>query len=171
MKKSKLVSLLVVLMFALTAQTVIAADLKVAFVNVDELFDGYDKTIELNEELDVQIAEKQAERDRYVQDIRRAKDEIVLLAEENKLEKQKAIDRKIKELQEFDRRTREEVQGIRNEFMKELLEELDEKVKVYGQKKKLDYILNGRLVLHADEKLDITKDLIADVNKEYKKSK
>ena len=50
---------------------------------------------------------------------------------------QEKIDAKIRELQKFDEDTRNDLAEKRNEYMKEILIELDETVKEYGKKNKL----------------------------------
>lgn len=147
------------------------ANPKVASINVDELFDSYQKTVDLNEDLEAEIQTKQAERDQVVEDIRRMKDEMILLTEQNRKEKQIEIDKKISELQQYDEQTREELAGKRNEFIKDILEELDQKVRVYGEEQGFDYIFNSRLLLYQAEKYDITQDLLADLNHQYKSGK
>ena len=73
------------------------AEMKIATVDVDALFDSYYKTVELNQKMEDEIQGKQAERGALVQSIRKMKDELVLLADTNKRDKQAAIDRKIKD--------------------------------------------------------------------------
>ena len=144
---------------------VFAADMKMAVVDVDRLFDEYRKTVALNEEMEDEIKAKQTERDSYVEDVRRLKDELILLADANKKDKQEEIDEKIAELQRFDEKTREELSEKRNEYMREIRVELDEKVKEYGNDKGFDYVLNSKLILFHNEKYDVTDDLLQKLNK------
>ncbi|MBN1493194.1 MAG: OmpH family outer membrane protein [Candidatus Omnitrophica bacterium] len=166
-KSIRFVTLVVFACFMLVG-TVFAAD-KVAFVNIDKLFDDYQKTLDLNEKLDGEIAVRQSDREKMVDDIRRMKEELVLLSEDNKKGKQNEIDTKIRELQQFDEKTREELSEKRNEYMREILVELDEQVKKYGSEKGYDFIYNGRLLLYQDDKYDITDKILKQINSEYKK--
>jgi Skp family chaperone for outer membrane proteins len=145
-----------------------AAD-KVAYVNVDKLFDDYQKTLDLNGKLDEEIAARQADREQMVEEVRRLKDELVLIADENKKEKQDQIDAKIRDLQQFDEKTRDELSEKRNEYMREILVELDEEVKKYGSEKGYDFIYNGRLLLYQNPKYDVTDEVLKKINGNYKK--
>lgn len=146
------------------------AEPRVGIVNVDQLFEKYEKTVQFNAQLEKDVSAKQSERDAKVEDVRRMKDELVLLTDENKRKKQDDIDEKIRDLQKFDEKTRDELSGKRDDYMKQILVELDDKVKAYGEKNGYDYILNGRLVLYEKEsKYDITDKLIEEVNKDYAK--
>jgi len=141
-------------------------DLKIACVNVDELFDKYSKTVELNKKLDQEVQGKQAERDAMVNDIKKMREEIALLSDDHKQQKQDAVDEKIKALQKYDESVREEILEKRNTYMKEVLIELDEKVKKYCEDKKYDYVFNSRLLIYKKDAFDITADVLTSVNKD-----
>ena len=71
---------------------------KIAFVDVGKVFDGYTKTKDFDETLTAEGKKKQKERDSMVQDIRRLKDEMALLSDSAKGEKQSDIDNKIRDV-------------------------------------------------------------------------
>ncbi|MFC1808801.1 OmpH family outer membrane protein [Candidatus Omnitrophota bacterium] len=167
--KKIIVILPVFLVFCVVLTSFVFAGDKVAYVNVDKLFDDYKKTLDLNEKLDGEIAQRQEEREGMVEAVRRMKDELVLLADENKREKQTEIDEKIRELQQYDEKTREALSEKRNEYMREILVELDEEVKKYGAKMGYDFIYNGRLLLYQKDKYDITDKILSQINDAYKK--
>lgn len=167
----KILSVGIVALSVCLSVPVFAAENKVAIVDVDQLFDNYEKTIALNQGLDEEVKKRQVKRDEIVADIRKLKDELVLLAEENKKEKQDVINEKIVTLQQYDEQTRQDLTETRNKYMKEILLELDEKVKAFGEEKAYDYIYNGRLLLYRKDKFDVTDELLKEINKDYAKSK
>jgi outer membrane protein len=144
---------------------------KIAFVDVGKVFDGYTKTKDFDATLTTEGKKKQKERDNMVQDIRRLKDEMALLSESSKGEKQAAIDGKIRDLQDFDGRVQRDLGGRRDTVVKEIFNDIDQVVKDYGKQKGYDYVLNNRLVLYSNGQFDITNDILADINKGYKTKK
>ncbi len=108
----------VMLLVCMTLVSDVFAGDKVAFVNIDKLFDAYQKTLDLNEKLDADISARQLDREKMVEAIRRMNAELVLLTDDNKKEKQDEIDAKIRDLQGFDEKTREDLSEKRNDYIK-----------------------------------------------------
>jgi Skp family chaperone for outer membrane proteins len=144
---------------------------KTGYVVLATLFDQYEKTQDADEKLSETAAQKQTERDKMVENIRRMKDELVVLSDEGeeKLKKQAEIDEKIKELQAFDEETRKELREIRDANVKEIFDDLKASIEEYGEKNKYDLIFTDRALVYQNEKLDITDAVLKDVNKKYKK--
>jgi len=145
------------------------AEMKVAFVDVAEVFDKYEKTKEADKRLSEVGKNKQALRDSYVQDIRRMQDELVVLSNDKKAGKQEQIDKKIRELKQFDDQVRKELREERDEAIKGIIEEIDKKVTAIGKAGNYDMVINSRLLLYKNDAFDITQDVMTQLNKEYKK--
>ena len=164
MKKATMLMIFIVFaVCGISLQSVSAAD-NVAFIDVDALFDNYNKTIELNKKLDATVQTHQAERDGKVTEIKQLQSELVLLATDARTGKQAEIDEKVKELQTYDEETRAKLAEERNTYMQEILVELDEKVKAYGAEKGYDFILNSRFALYKKDSFDVTDDILQRVN-------
>lgn len=144
---------------------------KIAFVDVAKVFDSYEKTKQNDQILADQGKKKQNERDAMVQEIRRMKDELALLADKNKEEKQTEIDRKIRVLQEFDSKAREELGNKRDEAVKEILKDIDSVMTDYGAQKGYDLIFNERALLYRSAKYDVTTDVLSELNRRHQSKK
>ncbi len=140
---------------------------KKAYVEFGKVFDSYEKTKVADEELRQIANKKQEERDALVEAIRRIKDEMVVLADdgEGKAKAQADIDQKIKELQEFDNKIRTELREIRDKNVEGIFNDINEVVSTYGKKHKYDLIFSDRALLYKNEKLNITEDILAELNK------
>lgn len=141
---------------------------KIAFVDVAKVFDSYEKTKKNDQTLSEEGKKKQTERDAMVQDIRRLKDELALLADKNKEEKQNQIDLKIKSLQDFDMQARDELGTKRDEAVREILKDIDGVMSDYGVQKGYDLIFNERALLYRSDKYDVTNDILGELNNRYK---
>ncbi len=144
---------------------------KIAFVDVAKTFDSYEKTKQNDTVLAEEGKKKQAQRDTMIQEIRRLKDELALLADKNKEEKQVAIDEKVKGLQEFDQKAREELSKKRDEAVREILKDIDTVMNDYGKQKGYDLIFNERALLYRSDKFDVTTDILNELNNKFKTQK
>ncbi|MBU1862963.1 MAG: OmpH family outer membrane protein [Candidatus Omnitrophica bacterium] len=144
---------------------------KTGYVNMEVLFDSYEKTKDADAAITQLANAKQIERDALVENIRRMKDEMVVLAEEGEArrKKQEDIDRQIKDLQAFDEETRKDLRGVRDERVKEIFDDLDAAIKTYGQKKGYDLIFNNRALAYSSDDFDVTDAILKDLNSNYKK--
>lgn len=141
---------------------------KNGFVDMSKIFDEYDRTRQNDERLSEEGKRKQEERDSKVQEIRRLKDELALLSDQNKEEKQQVIDEKIRTLQEFDENVQEELGRKRDETVKLIIKDIDGVVADYGKRNAYDFIFNERAVVFRNNKLDVTSDVLNELNTRYK---
>lgn len=168
------IAVVLVLLFGLSAtfSTVTfaaAGPSKIAYVNVGKVFDEYEKTKDSDKILGEKSAKKQAERDKLVDEIKRSKDELDLLSDKGKEEKQASIDEKIKKLQDFDKNTRDDLKRERDNLMRDILKEIDKVVSDIGQKDGYQLILNDRVLLYGSKELDMTDQILKKLNEGYKK--
>lgn len=148
-----------------------AAGEKIAFVDIAKVFDNFQKTKDQDTVLQETGKKKESERDAIVQDIRKLKDELTLLADDAKLKKQEAIDGKVRELQDFDRNAKDELGKIRNTVVRDIFKEIDDVVQRYGERKGFDVILNERALLYRNPRFDVTQDVLTELNQTYAKGK
>lgn len=150
---------------------------KIGYVDFSTIFDAYQKTKVLSEDLEKEGKSKKAREEKMRNEIRRLKDELELASEKAKEKKRSQIDRKIKQLQDFVKDTREELMGKRINMMKEIMEDIEAAIKEHGKSQKYDVILNdskimtysNRPVLYHDKSQDVTNEIIKILNSKYKK--
>lgn len=140
------------------------AETKIAYVDLGRAFDDYEKTKRLDRQLEQRSGAKQAEREKIVTEIRRMRDELELMSEEGREGRQRGIDEKIRSLQEFDRQARESLRNERDEMVKTILKEIEQVIHTYAAKAGYTLVLSDRAVLHADKALDITEDILQQLN-------
>ena len=154
------------------ATLVLAEGGKQASVDISKVFDEYQKTKDNDRILQGAGRKKEEERDNLVREIRQAKDELALIADEAaKAKKQEALNVKVKALEDFDRTTRQSLGEQRNTVLREIFKDIDDTVKRYGDKSGYDFVFNERALLYSSPKYDITKDITEELNKNYKGGK
>ncbi|MDD5084459.1 MAG: OmpH family outer membrane protein [Candidatus Omnitrophica bacterium] len=167
-----IVAVLICAAFVLSSAPIYAAGLqKVAYVDVAKVFNEYERTKDSETTINAKSKTKQEERDAIVRDIRSLKDELVLLSDSGKAEKQKAIDEKIKALDNFDREVGKALGQERDEAIRQIFESIDKAVKDYGKKNGYDMIFNERFLLYYQPEYDVTNDILNTINKEYQATK
>lgn len=149
--------------------TAYAGEIKIGYIDLSKTFDEYEKTKEFDKALEKKGDTKEGERKKLVDEIKELKDQIALLSNKSKDEKQAVIDDKIKKLQEFDQQARDELKQERDEMVRDIVREIDKVIQDYGKKQSYTAILNDRVLVYGDETIDITQDIIEILNKSYKK--
>jgi len=168
MKKAFLLALVFVFATTLFVKQSQAADsLKIGYLDVGKTFDEYKKTKELDAALEKEAKAKQADRDKLVSEITRLRDELELLSEKGKQERQVVIDEKIKKLQDFDRVTRNDLKKKRDGMVTDILKEIDKVVQDFGTKNGYDLILNDKVIIYKKDNLNITTDILTTLNDQY----
>ncbi len=143
---------------------------KIGYVNLSQVFDQYQKTIDYDKELEKKGDKKQQEREKMVSKITRLKDGLELLSEKGRMKKEKQIADKIGELQTFDRSTQTELKSERDKIVREILGEIDKIVREYGRNQGYFLIFNDRVLLYGDNQSNLTDKILKRLNEKYKKN-
>jgi len=146
-----------------------AKAIKIGYINLGRALDEYEKTKKSEATLEKKLDKKEKEREKLVEEIKELKDEITLMSDKGRREKQDIIDEKIKNLQEFDKGARNELQDERDEVLRDILGEINNVISEYGKKNGYTAILNDRVLVYGDETIDITQEIIDILNKDRKK--
>lgn len=172
MNKKTSLFFLIIFFVVLSAARLFAASDKVNFAVVDigKVFDEYDKTKDFDKGFQQEENSKQKERDAYIYEIRRLRDEQAVMAEDAKASKQAAIDEQAGKLEDFDKGVKEKLKQKRNDAVREVFTDIEGTLKQYGERKGYDFILNDRAVLYRPDNKDITQEVLKDLNEGYKKS-
>jgi outer membrane protein len=168
----KLISKLVILAFVASislaaVNTVRAADLKIAYMDLGKVFDEYNKTKDLDKQLETKSSGKQADRDKMVAEIKKMKDELDLAKDADKAKKQAAIEEKLKKLQDFDKESRDVLRKDRDEMARMILKEIKDTIDEIGKKEGYVYILDSRAILFGKDADNLTDRILKVLNDRY----
>lgn len=142
-----------------------AAELKIGYVDMAKIFGEYSKTKESEKVLEEKGRAKEADMKKMDDEIRKLKDEQALLSDKAKAEKQALIDNKIKALQDFGRKTRDELMKERNEKLGDIMKDVEKVVTDYSKETGYDIILDSRTLLYGKESYDSTAEILKRLNK------
>jgi len=141
-----------------------AKELKIAYVDLDKVFEEYNKTKEEYKALDNKLKGKEAERKKMVDEVRRLKDELELLSDKGKEAKQGAIDEKINALTEFDKKATDELKKERINAIKTISDEIDNVIQQYGKEQGCDLIVSSRALVYGKDEYDVTGEVVKILN-------
>ncbi|MBI1977809.1 MAG: OmpH family outer membrane protein [Candidatus Omnitrophica bacterium] len=144
---------------------------KYATVDIGKVFDEYEKTKKYDQEFQTEGRLKQEERDAIVHEVRRLRDELALLAEDARRDKQAAVDVKVKELESFDTDVRKNLGEKRNQAVREVFQDIENVMTQLGERKGYDFIFNDRALLYRNKQFDITPEVLKELNAKYAKTK
>lgn len=167
----KLVVLTTAILFAagmfmgLACEKAYAKELKMAYVDLAKVFDEYKKTKDAEKTLEEKGKVKEDERKKMVDELRKLKDEQTLLSEKARGEKQATIDAKIKVLQDFDNKARNDLVKERNDMLGGIMKDIEGVVSEYAKASGYDIVLNSRMLLYGAEQYDVTADILGKLNK------
>ncbi len=170
MMNNRTITLLIVALIAATAVSSSSVAFaqearKIAVVSLSRVFDNYEKTRDVDATLEKKGEEKNKERDALVEKVNKLKDEVQLLSRQARREKEDKLNALMRELQDFDRDARIELRRERDDLVKEIFEEMDEIISRYGKEHGYDLIFDERVLIYADDTVDITKDITGLLNK------
>lgn len=171
-----LVSKFVIVVFLITIclglfNVAYAAGEKIAYMDLSKVFDDYNKTKDFDKQLESKGNVKQGERDKLVAEIKKLKDEMDLMSDKGKEAKQRAIDEKIKKLQDFDRETKDALRKERDDMVRQILKEIKDVVEEFGKKEGYVLILDNRAILYGTEGDNLSDKILSTLNARYKKGK
>ena len=147
------------------------AEGRIVYVDLASIFDRYQKTKDYDVNLETTQKGKQDSIDKQVDEIKEMQDKLDLLSDKEKESKQEQINNKTKELQEFQRNAEIDLREVRNERLKEVLQDIQDVVEEIAKKNKYDFILNDRVLLYGNDNLDISKEVLKKLNENYKQKK
>ncbi len=170
MNRKMTAGFLAILMMLGMSLPAFAVEMKVAYVDVGEVFDNYQKTKDQDLVLKTAGEAKEKERNDMMAKIRSMEDELALLAADARATKQEQLIEKKRQLEDFDRNVRQQLAEQRDKVVREIFQEIDVIVQDLSTKGGYDMIFNKRVLLAQKKTFDITAQVSAELAKKYKKA-
>jgi outer membrane protein len=167
MKAVKLLSVFVVALFL--TSTAHAKDLKIAYVELGNVFNSYQKTKDFDATLQKESQAAQNQIDDRIKKIRDDQGKMNLLKDDQKQKVQADIDKEKIDLLEMQKSKRAELAKKFEDMRKEILMEIEKVVTDIAQKESYTYILSDTAILFGDPEANITKKVSDTLNASYKK--
>ena len=168
---------------------------EVAFVDMQEVFRQFYKTALAQDQIKQQISDIKVETDAMAEEIKKTKEEVEVLrndsrdktlskdVREGKIERleEKLIElqKLTKEMEDYKKLRNEQLNQQKNRMLRKLFDEITSKINEYAKEKGfvavIDCSAKGQtgvlMVLYVDNRRNITSDVVALLNEEFKKEK
>ncbi len=167
MKVARLLSVLFLGIFL--TSTAYAKDLKIAYVELGNVFNNYQKTKDFDAVLQKESKEAQDQIDGMIKKVRDAQGKLSLLKEDEKQKLQADIEKQVADLNSFKDQKRAELAKKFEDMRKQIILEIE---KVVGDIAKADgdtFILNDSAVLYGEKESNVSEKVLKTLNDGYKK--
>ncbi|MBC8527444.1 MAG: OmpH family outer membrane protein [Candidatus Cloacimonetes bacterium] len=156
-----------------TLSLLYASDIKIAYLDVDRVYNEYPAKLEAEEKYNLEAEQWQNELEEKEQEINSLQEEYdnlpPIVTEERKEEKLALIEKKEREYYQFVNEIRNRAVQRQNELLQPISEKIVQAINEVAEDNKYDFVLNsqqGEVVLYAkDKEMDIT-DLVIEKLKE-----
>ena len=142
---------------------------KMGYVNLNRIFNEYQKTVEYDKTLEAKHGDYEKERNPKVDKIKEAQGKLDLLKEKEKAKLQEDIENMKAELIGFDKQKTTDLTKERNEMTREILLEIEQVINAFAKENNYSLIFNNQFLIYGDEKLDITEQILNRLNNTKKK--
>lgn len=146
---------------------------KIGYIEVERVFEKYQKTLDLNAKLQQERKEKIAARKAMVEEINALKDEADLLRDEPKKKKEVVVDEKVKALYQFEEKVKREALQKQARLQEEILGDIRGALAEVGKAEGYALILSftGEDIGYRSDALDLTEGVVKTLNKRYSDTK
>jgi len=158
------------LMSHVSCPAVSAEELKVGYVNVGKVFDGYVKTQRLDASLETKGKQKEAELKGRMDELKKLRQSLELLNEEAREGRAREIEEKTEELTRFRTRTARDLRRERDAMAKGLLDEIRQGMEEFAKANGFTLILDSQSLAYGQEAYDVTDEVLELLNGRAKAS-
>lgn len=141
-----------------------AEELKVGYVDLAKLFDGYQRTKESDAALGKTGKQKEAELEGRMNDLKKLRQNLELLNDQAREAKVREIEEKQDELQRFRRDAARDLRQQRDGVAKEILKEIDAAVTEYAKANGFSLVLDERSLVYGQAAQDLTDEILKRLN-------
>ena len=141
-----------------------AQELKVGFVNVAKIFDGYTKTQTLDTKLEQKGTQKEAELKGRVEELKKLRKSLELLNNEARENRVLEIEKKSDDLQRFRTSTARDLRRERDKMAKGIFQEIQDGVTEYAKANGYTLIMNSQSLAYGEQGHDLTDAVLAVLN-------
>lgn len=154
--------------------TVFAAEGKLGYIDMQRALKGSEAGKEAQEQLAAKLKKYQDDINAKQDELKKLKDDLekqgMLLSEAARAAKEKDYQQKLKEFQRFTKDAQEDMEGKDQEYTRKILEGMEKVIQEYGRKNGYTFLfVRNETMLYADEKADVTDEVLKLFNANRKK--
>ena len=155
----------------LPATVVAAQEMRIGYVNLGKVFDGYARTKASETALEQRGKQKEAELEGRMDELKKLRQSLELLNADARDAKAREIDEKSEELQRFRNAAARDLSRDRDRAARELLKAIQDGVNNFAKANSYNIILDSRSLLFALPANDVTDQVLKILNSQTKAAK
>jgi outer membrane protein len=144
-----------------------AEGLKIGYVDLGKVFDGYQATKESDRFLEQKGRQKQAELEGRVTELKKLRESLELLNDQAREAKAKELEEKSDEFQRLKSKSQRDLLRERNRIARTILQEIEKAVAEYAKANGFSVILDERSLLYGETVFDVTDEVLRVLNERY----
>ena len=141
-----------------------AQELKLGYVNLAKVFDGYERTKASDAALEKQGKLKEGELESRMAELKKLRQSLELLGDEAREAKSREIEEKAEELQRFRNATARDLGRERDRTARDILQAIQDSVDSYAKANGFTLVLDSRSLLYAAPAQDVTDEVLKLLN-------
>lgn len=141
-----------------------AEELKVGFVNLAKVFDGYNRTKASDATLEKKGKQKEAELEGRMNELKKLREGLELLNDDARELKAREIEERAEELQRFRTTTARDLRRDRDKLAKEILKEIQQALEEYAKTNGYALLIDSRSLLYGRSAEDVTDEVLTLLN-------
>jgi outer membrane protein len=174
MRKGILAALALVLLAAGTAH---AKDIKIGLLNFEYIIKNSEEFLEASAALKEKYKDESQEMEKMMGDIKIMAEDIrkqsMVLSQEAKADKQMEFNRMRRDFEDQRQVYMRQMKAETDKLVKEVSTRITKVVGEYSEKNNYNYVVDVQMsgVIYADKEMNLTKDILVEVNRDYRDSK
>ncbi len=144
-----------------------AAELKIGYVKLDKVFDGYERTKESDRLLEQKSQKKHTELETRATELKKLRENLELLSDQARDTKAREAEEKSDEFQRLKTRSQRDLVRERNAMAKTILDEIQEAITDYAKANGFSVMLDRRSLVYGQDAYDVTDEVLKVLNERY----
>jgi outer membrane protein len=141
-----------------------AEEIKIGFVNLAKVFDGYNRTKTSDATLEKKGKQKEAELEARMNELRKLREGLELLHDDARELKAREIEERAEELQRFRTTTARDLRRDRDKLAKEILKEIQQALEEYAKTNGYALLIDSRSLLYGRSAEEVTDEVLTLLN-------
>jgi len=139
-------------------------EMKIGYVNIGKVFDGYERTKASDAMLEKKGKAKEAELEGRVNELKKMRQGLELLNDSSRESKGREIEARADELQRFRKNTARDLRAERDQIAQQILKDIQQGIDQYAKSNGYAFIYDQRSLLYAQPANDVTDDVLKLLN-------
>ena len=155
------------LLLAVPAPWAGADEMKIGYVDMGALFDGYERTKQSESVLQRKGEAKESELQGRLDELKKMRQGLDVLNDQAKEARAREIERKADELRRFGSNTKEDLLKERNQLAADIIKDIQASIRDYGKANGFAMIFDERSLVFGQDARNVTQEVLKQLNQQY----